>query len=304
MVRRTRPGISRFRVRCFASPRNDGYTICIRRLLVNVRPRPCRHAERPAIPRRAVQRLAVRAGQGDRGAAEEKAEGRGAVRDRLWTLRPAAYRHFWRGCAHHHGAACLPRADRRQDQDETDRVLRRHGWTAQGAGQCAEQGDAVATSRQAADHGARSVRDASEFRRPQQCAAARLSRHVRIRLRICEFNRLLQVGKVRCDATLDAGAHRPGDGDHAAVVARGARGELFAVPADQPAHRRGAVCADIGARREGRHHLLRRSRDQGTGHAAGHRRALQAAMEAGLGDALGSARRRLRDGRQGPDRTR
>jgi hypothetical protein len=25
MVRRTRPGISRFRVRCFASPRNDGY---------------------------------------------------------------------------------------------------------------------------------------------------------------------------------------------------------------------------------------------------------------------------------------
>ena len=35
---------------------------------------------------------------------------------------------------------------------------------------------------------------------------------------------------------------------------------------------------------------------------AGHRRALQAAMEARLGDALGRARRRLRDGRQGPDR--
>ena len=34
----------------------------------------------------------------------------------------------------------------------------------------------------------------------------------------------------------------------------------------------------------------------------GHRRPLQAAMEAGLGDALGGARRRLRDGRQGPDR--
>ncbi len=37
-------------------------------------------------------------------------------------------------------------------------------------------------------------------------------------------------------------------------------------------------------------------------HDAGHRRALQAAMEAGLGDALDRARRRLRDGRQGPDR--
>ena len=37
-------------------------------------------------------------------------------------------------------------------------------------------------------------------------------------------------------------------------------------------------------------------------HGSGHRRALQAAMEAGLGDALGGARRRLRDGRQGPDR--
>ena len=41
----------------------------------------------------------------------------------------------------------------------------------------------------------------------------------------------------------------------------------------------------------------RRARDH-----AGHRRALQAAMEAGLGDALGRARHRLRDGRQGFDR--
>ena len=41
---------------------------------------------------------------------------------------------------------------------------------------------------------------------------------------------------------------------------------------------------------------------QSAGHHAGHRRALQAAMEAGLGDALGGARRRLRNGRQGPDR--
>ncbi len=39
-------------------------------------------------------------------------------------------------------------------------------------------------------------------------------------------------------------------------------------------------------------------------HAAGHRRPLQAAVEAGLGDALVRARGRLRDGRQGSDRFR
>src|SRR5882762_7489249 len=36
MVRRTRPGISRFRVRCFASPRNDGpFSLTDRRFLPN-----------------------------------------------------------------------------------------------------------------------------------------------------------------------------------------------------------------------------------------------------------------------------
>ena len=37
-------------------------------------------------------------------------------------------------------------------------------------------------SRQAADQGARSVRHASEFRRAQQCASARLPRSLRIRI--------------------------------------------------------------------------------------------------------------------------
>ena len=71
-----------------------------------------------------------------------------------------------------------------------------------------------------------------------------------------------------------------------------------------PKHRHRAAGAGAGARRQGRHHHLRRPGQQGAGHHAGHRRALQAAMEAGLGDALGGARRRLRDGRQGPDRIR
>ncbi len=52
------------------------------------------------------------------------------------------------------------------------------------------------------------------------------------------------------------------------------------------------------------HRLLRRSGYQGARHRSCHRRALQAPVEAGLGDALGRARRRLRDGRQGPDRIR
>ena len=42
-----------------------------------------------------------------------------------------------------------------------------------------------------------------------------------------------------------------------------------------------------------RHRLLRRSRNQRARHASGHRRPLQAAMEAGLGDALVCAQRRL-----------
>ena len=39
-------------------------------------------------------------------------------------------------------------------------------------------------------------------------------------------------------------------------LARGARRDLFAVPADLPAHRHGAVRADRRARRQGRHRLL------------------------------------------------
>ena len=57
-----------------------------------------------------------------------------------------------------------------------------------------------------------------------------------------------------------ARALRRGDEDHAAVAAGRARADLFAVPADLPAHRRGAAGADGRARRQGRHHQLRRSR--------------------------------------------
>ncbi len=206
-----------------------------------------RQPERSARARRTIQRLAIRAGEADCRAAEEKAEGRGAVRDRLWSVRPAAYRHLRRSRAHHHGAPCVSRAHRGQDQDPADRVLRRHGRAAQGAGQRAEQGNAGTASRQAADPGARSVRHPSEFRRAQQCAAARVPGHFRLRLRVRQLDRLLHVGQVRRGAAARAGAVRRGDGDHAAVAARGARVELFAVPADLPAHRGGAAGADHDA---------------------------------------------------------
>ena len=53
-----------------------------------------------------------------------------------------------------------------------------------------------------------------------------------------------------------------------------------------------------GERRRGDDHLRRRGRDGDD--AAGHRRQREAAVEAGLRRALGGARRRLRDVRQGP----
>ena len=43
-------------------------------------------------------------------------------------------------------------------------------------------------------------------RRAQQCAAARVSRHLRLRLRIRQLDRLLHVGKVRRGAAAHAGA--------------------------------------------------------------------------------------------------
>ena len=80
----------------------------------------------------------------------------------------------------------------------------------------------AAASRQAADQGARSVRHPSKLRRAQQRAAARLSRPVRLRLRVHVVDRVLHVGAVRRGAAQSAGALRRGDGDHAAVAARGA----------------------------------------------------------------------------------
>ena len=74
--------------------------------------------------------------------------------------------------------------------------------------------------------------DIPRFGAAQQCAAARLPRPVRLRVRVPVLDRLLHVGPLRRGAAQGARTLRRRDGDHAAVAARGARADLFAVPAD------------------------------------------------------------------------
>ena len=208
----------------------------------------------PVIARtcRNLERLAVRGGEEDRRAAQTQAEGRGNLRDRIRPLRPAAYRHVRRGRAHHDGAPCVPRAHRRQGEDAADRLLGRHGRAAQGAGQRAEQGHAGRASRQAADAGARPVFERVPLvRGAQQRAAARVPRLVRLRLRVRELDRLLQVRPLRRDAAQVPRAVRRGNEHHAAVAARGARADLLAVPADPSQDRHRDAGRGRAERREG-----------------------------------------------------
>src|SRR6185437_12674632 len=76
----------------------------------------------------------------------------------------------------------------------------------------------------------------------------------------------------------------------------------FAFPADPPANRRRHAGAGHGARSRSRHDPMARSGDGGGIRDGRNRGPMQAAVEAGLGDALVRARRRLRNGGQGPDR--
>ena len=186
---------------------------------------------------------------------------RSHLRDRLRALGSAASRHVRRSRAHQHGAARLSRPDRRQRQDQADRLLRRHGRPAQGSRQHPEPRADRRPSRQAADPDPRPVRRIRQLRRSQQCAAARLSRPVRLRIRIHLLDRDLSIGPVRQGAPAHARLLRRGAGDHAAVAARGAGGDLFALPADSPANRSRHAGAGAGARPERRHDQLARSRD-------------------------------------------
>ncbi len=99
-----------------------------------------------------------------------------------------------------------------------------------------------------------------QLRRAQQCAAARLPRSVRFRLRVHVVDRLLHVGPFRHGAADGARAFRGGDGGDAAVAARRAGADLFAVPADRSKDRDRAAGAGRRARRRGGNHHLRKRR--------------------------------------------
>ena len=131
-------------------------------------------------------------------------------------------------------------------------------------------------------------------RRAQQCAAARLPRHLRLRLRIRELDRLLHFGQVRRGAAAHAGAVRAGDGDHAAVAcARSARRPIRRSCRSVRAPAWCCRCRSSRMTPRPAPSPMTIPRPTESVTRSGHRRPLQAAMEAGLGDALVRARRRL-----------
>ena len=153
----------------------------------------------------------------------------------------------------------------------------------------------AAASRQAADRGARSVRHAiraSARTTTRGCAPSSTPSAS------TTSSRARPTTTRRASSTRRCCACWSGSTTVMAIMlpslARGARGDLFAVPADLPAHRRGAaMCRSTAhdAKAGTISYDDPETRERVT--RSRHRRPLQAAMEAGLGDALVRARRRL-----------
>ena len=150
-------------------------------------------------------------------------------------VRAAAYRHLWRSGAHDDGPPRL--RDDLRHPDAAVCVFRRHGRAAQGPRQRPQPGDDGAASGQAADPGARSVRHARKLRAPQQRPAAGVSGYLRLRVRIPQRDRLLPVGRVRCDPARNPAAARRHHGGDQADPRPGAARNLQPVSAGLPAHR-------------------------------------------------------------------
>ena len=123
--------------------------------------------------------------------------------------------------------------------DAADLLLRRHGRHAQGAGQRAEPGDAARAPAAAADQRARSVRRVRELRRAQQRHAAAVPRHLRVRVRVRQRDRVLPLRAVRRGAAARGRALRRDHGGDAGEPARGAAADLLDLPADLAADRAG-----------------------------------------------------------------
>jgi hypothetical protein len=249
------------------------------------------------------RRLAVRGGAQNRGATEEEAEGRGLFET---GYGPSGLPHI--GTFGEVARTSMVRHAFRVLTDDKIRpgcsLLRRHGRPAQGAGQRAEQGDAGAASRQAADQGARPVRHPSELRRAQQRPAARLPRPASASTTSSSRARPTTTRSGRFDARCSQmlAAYRQGDGDHAAVAARGARATYSPF---LPIHPTTGIVLQVPI-------LTAHDVEAGTivyatptPQRASPRRSPAAAASCSgsrTGRCAGRARRRLRDGRQGPDR--
>jgi len=144
-------------------------------------------------------------------APEKESKGRGPVLDRLWPVGAAAYRHFRRGprtTMVRHAFRVLT-----EDKIKTGCSPSSDDMTA-----CARWPDTFPTRRWLTAYLGKPLsripdpfsNEYPSVRRAQQCAAARVPRHVRVRLRIRQLDRLLHVGQVRRGAAARAGTVRCG----------------------------------------------------------------------------------------------
>ena len=175
------------------------------------------------------------------------------------------------------------RAHRGQDPDPADRLFRRHGRVAQGAGQCAEPGDAGAASRQAADR-ASPIRSApmkvSALTRMRGCAPSWTGSASTTNSSSRPTTTRRAASTRRCCACWSGY-------DEVMKVMLPTLGEERAAtysPFLPVSPRTGKVLHGrwSSTMSQGRHHHLRRP-ETAARHRSGDRRALQAAMEARLG---------------------
>ena len=231
---------------------------------------------------------------------------RGAVRDRLRPLRPAAYRHVRRGGAHRDGAARLPGADRRQASGPGSSASPTT-WMA-----CARFPTTCRTRRCCRPYLGKPLTEVPDpftdeypsLRRRQQCAAARLPRPLRLRLRVHERDGDYRSG--RFDATLLKMLANYDEVKAIMLPTLGPERRATYSPFLPISPRTGIVLQVPTIARDPEAGTITYI-DPDTGEevtSAGHRRARQVPVEGRLGAPLGGARRRLRDVGQGPDRFR
>ena len=226
-----------------------------------------------------------------------------AVRDRLRPVRPAAYRHLRRGRPHQHGAPRLRSPDRGQDRDAAPRLLRRHGRAAQGPRQRSQQGTA---SQRNLGKPLTQVPDPfgthASFGAHNNARLRAFLDHFGFDYEFASSTEYYKSGRFD-DALLQMLARYDAVMKIMLPTLREERAAPIR-PSCPSIPRPASSCRSRSTRYDAEAGTIVWP-DPDTGEHfehAGDRRPLQAAMEARLGDALVCARRRLRDGRQGPHR--